>query len=366
MTMKQLCQVFASAFVLLTAILVGIMIGGQPSTIDLEREPALAIRRLTSVEMSDYQRDGSVLAKALLTREQVETVKNAIVQARDPYAFFRFLTKPSFYDLILFDVWRSTATIAVLALKSLPIVAADIMFPSSEQQQEQEQQPFRLLRDAYFRYAPGGSGCGWHVDDGAFWPTHNDTSGVTIWIALDDMTHGGGLLMANRTMVSDETVQQCRAAIDGHTCDMETLAPDCYATMERAKIQWQVQPGDAILWDRWTYHRTDPIVAAKVVIGPDGRAAGSSSTKSTLSRYSIRYVPATATALGLLHWSVPPNGTFVGSPYYPQVWPTLLAAETKALARGLEGDISVFLLMRLIAKTAYASMMKYIGVNQKK
>jgi Phytanoyl-CoA dioxygenase (PhyH) len=364
--MKQLIQVFASAFVLLTAILVGIMMkagrGGQASTIDLEREPALAIRRLSSVEVSDYQRDGTVLAKALLTREQVETVKNAIVLARDPNAFFRFLI-PSSYDLILFDMWRSTATIAVLALKSLPIVAADIMFPPSEPQQQQ--QPFRLLRDAYFRYAPGESGCGWHVDDGAFWPTHNDTSGVTIWIALDDMTHGGGLLMANRTMVSAETVQHCRAATYGRTCDMETLAPDCYATMERAKIQWQVQPGDAIVWDRWTYHRTDPIVAAKVE-GPDSNASGSSSTKTTLSRYSIRYVPATATALGLLHWSVPPNGTFVGSPYYPQVWPTLLETETKALARGLDGDISVFLLMRLIAKTAYASMMKYIGVNQKK
>lgn len=119
------------------------------------------------------------------------------------------------------------------------------------------------MRDAYFSYASGGAGCGWHVDDEGFWPAENDTTGVTVWIALDDMdvATGGGLAVANQTHRPEGTaaswVQECRAAIRGSgTCNMERAHPECQKRLEEQKFQWDMKAADAIFLDRRAFHRT--------------------------------------------------------------------------------------------------------------
>merc|ERR1712194_390204 len=113
----------------------------------------------------------------------------------------------------------------------------------------------RVLKDALFSYASGQAGCGWHVDDLGFWPASNESAGITIWIALDDMkvTEGGGLSVANGTHNrKEEWVNECIQSIrGGDTCGMENNFPTCHSKLNSIKLQWDLQAGDAIVWNRW-------------------------------------------------------------------------------------------------------------------
>jgi hypothetical protein len=132
---------------------------------------------------------------------------------------------------------------------------------------------------------------------------------------------------------------------------MERLAPDCHDQLEQAAIRsWgDVKAGDAILWDRWVFHRTVSTAAT----------TSSSSTAAPvpppLRRYSIRYIPSNAKAFGAIHASIPQEGFFVGSPYYPQVWPHLIHDEMEALRLGLleVSDMTLLNLWRNVARFLY-------------
>ena len=108
---------------------------------------------------------------------------------------------------------------------------------------------------------------------------------------------------------------------------MKSLSPECHAKMEESKLEWDMKPGDAIIWDRWTFHRG---VAA--VIEDD--------TNFLKRRYSIRYMPYGSKAGPFVHTSVRP-GSYFDSPYYPQVWPRLKESEVKAFTHGLEADVTL-------------------------
>ena len=308
-------------------------LGSKPSgiSIHLDAPPLFRPVLLTNEQIQDFARDGTILIKNLLNPQETAQIKQAIARAPDTFSI-----GTRNYNKIRFDVWRTEETIANLALKDLPNVAAQLLPGNS----------FRLLRDAFFSYAQGGKGCGWHVDDEGFWPTQNDTAGVTVWLALDDMSGGGGLALANQTHLGPETVAKCRAAIQGKTCAMATASPECQALMESAKVEWDVQAGDAIVWSRWVFHRTIPATASD----------NDDEEPFQKQRYSVRYIPSNARAQGVLHSSIKQGGTFDGSPYYPQVKPNLIESESKALEHGLDPDITPMAVLKLMASLIYKKL----------
>jgi hypothetical protein len=356
------------------AILVGWIVRTGHQTFGVELpDPAIAtlVRSLTTDEKADYHRDGTVLARGLLTTDQTNALRASIQSAPSPPGTIFDLFSRRSFDTIRFDLWRTDPTVAGYALLGLPAIAASVFYnddgadagkkendhnrAGAEAAKEDEPPHLRLLRDAYFSYVPGGRGCGWHVDDEAFWPTLNDTSGVTIWIALDDISNGGGLLVANRTKFVNEPdlLPHCRAQSRARTCDMETLAPECHEKLEQTAIRsWgNLKAGDAILWDRWVFHRTVPTTTTT----NDAADDGASSRLLPLRRYSVRFIPDNAKAFGAIHTSVEQEGSFVGSPYYPQVWPHLLADEVEALRQGQLDmtDVTLLNLFRNLGRFMY-------------
>ncbi|KAG7360212.1 phytanoyl-CoA dioxygenase family protein [Nitzschia inconspicua] len=310
---------------------------------------------LTPEQIRDYHRDGVVFVPNLLSEEEAAQLKDAANYASSRlFDVFGFFGK-SLYKTVMFDLWRTSSEIASLSLQALPQVAAQLMTSSEtdldldkNDDDGDDEKPaittatrprpntasIRLLRDAFFAYQPPGEACGWHVDDAGFWPAVQDTSGPTFWIALDPLSveEGGGLTVLNRTLFQqteplDVTEESCRQAIAAATCDMVEKSPLCHAKMEAAKIQMDMRPGDAIIWDRYTFHRG---VAGTDLLPDD----------VIKQRYSVRYMPKESRAFGAVHASVEQLAPF-NSPYYPQVWPKLLDSEMEALEHGLDSDITL-------------------------
>ena len=153
----------------------------------------------------------------------------------------------------------------------------------------------------------------------------------------------------NQSLVPPDVAHECLAVIRQQhgptpsynaTCHMETLSPTCYQRLLAASVVYDMEPGDALLWDRWTFHRSEPFVEDDDSIMNSGSSSSSSSSKHKL-RYTIRYVPDTAVAEGAVHPSVPQGARLSGSPYYPQVWPTYVRDEVDAIREGIEADMAL-------------------------
>jgi hypothetical protein len=90
-----------------------------------------------------------------------------------------------------------------------------------------------------------------------------------------------------------------------------------------------MEPGDAIVWDRWAFHRSVPFKATANATATESTATASDIDSAAAAsgalklRYSIRYIPSTAKAAGAglytgLHESVTVGQPFT-SPHNPQV-----------------------------------------------
>lgn len=170
-----------------------------------------------------------------------------------------------------------------------------------------------------------------------FWPASDDSSGVNFWIALSPMriTEGGGIRVVNQTMVKP-IFEECRNVIREvnpeaphipQTCDMEKISPFCHKKMLEASTVFDMEPGDALLWDRWTFHSSEPFHNQGPTL-EDGEVLGHK------LRYTIRYIPGTARAFGIVHESQEVGEVF-NSPHYPQVWPKALESEMNAIQSGI-------------------------------
>mmetsp|Transcript_33905 Transcript_33905/g.99913 ORF Transcript_33905/g.99913 Transcript_33905/m.99913 type:complete len:234 (-) Transcript_33905:67-768(-) len=201
--------------------------------------------------------------------------------------------------------------------------------------------PVRLLKDAILGYSCGDKGCGFHVDDRVFWPCEDRNvgkkdAGINVWITLSPITaaEGGGLAVVPRTHKMSFAAKARKAiAAKGPqtTCLLETLRPDCHDKMETLQQVYDLQPGDAIIHDRYIFHRaqqfTDPV---------EGRKAG------TKHRISLRYVPADATFYNFANneRAVESKQLSTGDPiskggeYYPQCWPYSLPEERSQKVKG--------------------------------
>lgn len=236
---------------------------------------------------------------------------------------------------------------------SVPSIAAQLMdyanfeddeteksSSSTSSQSSQNPPAIRLLRDAFLAYEDGGIGCGWHVDDKFFWPCedsppHTADAGVNVWITLSPLraSEGGGLAIAP-TSHAISWREDARAVITGFeengypkTCNMEKLSPEFHGKVESLKKTFDMEPGDAIIHDRYIFHRTDKFQKERKL----------GFLKRTKHRISLRYMPAKAGVFvnehamqdqGFREKGMKTGDALEkGEEYFPQVWPTSLKKE---------------------------------------
>lgn len=87
-----------------------------------------------------------------------------------------------------------------------------------------------------------------------------------MWITLSPITTsgGGGLAIANGSAFAPWR-EECRQSVTGigkngypQTCSMKTTAPECHRRMEERRLVFDMEPGDAIVHSRYTFHRAVP------------------------------------------------------------------------------------------------------------
>src|SRR5210317_211249 len=104
------------------------------------------------------------------------------------------------------------------------------------------------------------------------------------------ISEGGGIRVVNQSKV-EPIFEECRAAITAPgekgyplTCQMEQVSPKCHEQMLEASVVFDMEPGDALIWHRWTFHRSEPFHGGDVDDDNDNK-------DEYRLRYTIRYVP---------------------------------------------------------------------------
>ena len=274
---------------------------------------------LSEEQMQTFDRDGVILVRGLVKGEELlAAIEEVKAMGKKKHDFFKS------YKNIEFQTWRTNNVLKNVAFHSdVPKAAAQLINRGVSNKDRED--PVRLLKDAVLCYSPGGEGCGWHVDDKFFWPCQDDSTGVNVWIALSPMSakRGGGLAVSpgsHKEKFAQDGIPIIRA---GGTCGMETLAPDIHSKLEDMKVLYDMEPGDAILHDRWLFHRSE-------------KFKGAEEDDVVLNRYSIRYMPADAKAFDNGYDDVYKDEKYKGMDgqplksfdgYYPQVFPTTIASE---------------------------------------
>ncbi|CAJ1946730.1 unnamed protein product [Cylindrotheca closterium] len=322
------------------------------------KTPPLPSVTITPTELTEYHRDGFVLKKGLLQGEELSKLMDSAEEIYATANHQKDANLPNFFKKLTFDLWRRKDEFAQLAFENLPSVAAEFLGvgdayeminnEDNNNNAHEKEETIRILKDGFFGFQQkNNTGCGFHVDDKIFWPASYETTGVNFWIALSPMRiqEGGGIRVVNQSKV-EPIFEECRQAITNvgergysPTCDMEEVSPECHEKMLEASVVFDMEPGDALIWDRWTFHRSEPFRPV-----PEGErseehqcddpSAGADGDDYRL-RYTIRYVPGKAKAWGRHHPSQVTGETF-DSPYYPQVWPSVLKSEMKSIQKGLE------------------------------
>jgi hypothetical protein len=321
--------------------------------------------QLTPAEKTAFQRDGFLLQRALVPPgEELDELVKAGRSVYESHALLDRIFAPSFAKLAL-QVWRQHPVFLQLAVESsLPSLAAALMQTTGEEEEppaleSRKQQPatMRILKDGFFGFKPqSNTGCGFHVDDKSFWPADDASGGVNFWLTLSPVriAEGGGIRVVNASLITSEVARECRDVIRinntgyGRTCAMETLSPRCHQRLLAASVVYDMDPGDVLMWDRWTFHQSDPFRNTTSTTTDTSRLPGPK------MRYTIRYVPGTARADGMVHESVAQGDLFAG-PYYPQVWPDTLPEEIKAIAQGIGADFELGLgaVVRMLGRSRW-------------
>lgn len=323
---------------------------------------APASYNLSPEQIATYRRDGVLVVRGLLQGKELDDAIKAAkkVQRSQTLAqqlFYRLF--PS-YRSLTFQTWRKYSALERVAFDSAAAtICAKLMGLDNDDGSQDtntknggsRRRCVRLLKDAVLGFRAGDKGCGWHVDDRTFWPCEDRgigqrDAGVNVWITLSPVSasEGGGLAVAPGTHKTG-FAKTAREAIASKgsitTCALETLEPDCHERMEGLKRVYDLQPGDAILHDRYVFHRADPFV--DVV---EGKKAG------VKQRISLRYVPDDATffdkngqerAVEVKDLATG-DALKKGGEYYPQVWPDSVPEERSKKVMEDEGFISYKLL----------------------
>eukprot|EP00560_Eucampia_antarctica_P008887 CAMPEP_0197823134 /NCGR_PEP_ID=MMETSP1437-20131217/458_1 /TAXON_ID=49252 ORGANISM="Eucampia antarctica, Strain CCMP1452" /NCGR_SAMPLE_ID=MMETSP1437 /ASSEMBLY_ACC=CAM_ASM_001096 /LENGTH=417 /DNA_ID=CAMNT_0043422133 /DNA_START=134 /DNA_END=1387 /DNA_ORIENTATION=+ len=241
---------------------------------------------------------------------------------------------------------------------------------------KQNHRSLRLLKDAVLGFSKGDNGCGWHIDDRVFWPcedSHNDNDdgskdggsvfgrllgrkggrkrdvGVNVWITLSPVTvaEGGGLAVAPGShclsgkgkigKLAKKARKIIRSGGNRSTCMLEQLDPECNSQMDELKRVYDLQPGDAIVHDRYLFHKPDRFKFDDD--DDDDNEKKNKNKKIVKQRISLRYMPSDATFFdnGMnidgahQHKNlVTGDPLWKGGEYFPQTWPYALEEETNA------------------------------------
>eukprot|EP00596_Hydrurales_sp_CCMP1899_P002344 CAMPEP_0119040354 /NCGR_PEP_ID=MMETSP1177-20130426/10246_1 /TAXON_ID=2985 /ORGANISM="Ochromonas sp, Strain CCMP1899" /LENGTH=279 /DNA_ID=CAMNT_0007005317 /DNA_START=194 /DNA_END=1033 /DNA_ORIENTATION=+ len=229
---------------------------------------------LSEEQIQTYQKDGVLLVRQLVSGEELAKAMDAVAEMSKKQSGFNE------YKNIEFQTWSTNDALKDVALSSkVPKAAAQLIGLTSKAT------PIRLLKDAVLCFTKGNIGCGWHVDDKFFWPCEDEVTGVNVWIALSPMTakQGGGLAVtpgSHKVNFAQRAIDTIRQG-NYQTCQMETLAPDIHDKLEAMKVVYDMEPGDAIIHDRYLFHRSDSFHEDV-------------DENLTLNRYSIRYMPEEA------------------------------------------------------------------------
>ena len=239
-------------------------------------------RKLNNDEMIQLNKEGFVLCKNLVNNEDLDFLiqegKNTIKRS----SLFNATT----YTKIEFDTIHRNNRLKNIT-RNLP--AKQIM----------ENNKFssifggktRVLKDAFFSLSPGLPECGLHVDDPYFWPSplyNLGHEGINIWIALSEYKkkYGGGLAVVKSSRKS-KYFNKARKFIrtkDNNdifmTCNLSKLDPKANKEFEKNMVTFDMNPGDAIIHNRWCFHKGDNFTNL-----------GIQEFKEPLMRYSIRYMP---------------------------------------------------------------------------
>lgn len=318
----------------------------QRVLIHAHRRPA--VWRLSAEERLQFERDGVLLVKGLLRGSQLAKAQRSARQTVRSHWLISRLNKLAQWDSLSLQGWRTSQAFADVAFFSAaPSIVSQVFRPRAHAPEAPQPdgtgggdgEHVRLLKDAMLAFAPGRRGCGWHVDDHALWPTHDDDVGANVWISLSPLTAsgGGGLAVVPGSHRSAEA-RHCRSIIGGEqplTCSLHSLAPEWHNWMEARSVEYDMAPGDALLLDRFTFHRSSPFKTPQ----PSGTRA---------LRLSIRYAPAAAR---LVDNGIEPalrpdqrveraRGATSGDAlerfgaWYPQVYPAPRVDECAEVARG--------------------------------
>lgn len=284
---------------------------------------------LTEQEKKNYQRDGFILKKNLITGDQLaDLIKAGESLYEKKHEGDKMFAK--FFAKLRMNVWQQDELFKNLAFSSsFPDISAELMgmkphHNMDDNKKEKDESSsrdntVRILKDGFFGFkGVNNTGCGFHVDDKSFWPATDESTGVNFWLALSPMRvkEGGGIRVVSQDKVSNKLKERCLSHIRSEgaftTCALAQLSPeDSQQLLERSTV-FDMEPGDALIWDRWTFHRSEPFVVE---------------TEDHKLRYTIRYVPGSAKAEGFgLHESQK-EGEYFNSAYYPQVWPETLPSE---------------------------------------
>lgn len=274
---------------------------------------------LTEEQIQIFERDGVLLVRGLINGEELRAaIEEVSLIGSKKSPFFKS------YKNIEFQAWRNSKALKDVAIFSkVPRAAAQLINLKSSGKNSKG--PIRLLKDAVLCFSPDGAGCGWHVDDKFFWPCHNDFTGVNVWIALSPMSaeRGGGLAVSPGSHKEKFAQNAIPIIVAGGTCAMETLAPAVHKKLEDMKVVYDMEPGDAIIHDRWLFHRSDSFKKTEA-------------EDVVLNRYSIRYMSEDARAYDNGFDPVfkdekhkgkdgHPLKSFEG--FFPQVFPSAIASE---------------------------------------
>jgi hypothetical protein len=275
---------------------------------------------LSDSEKADFHRDGFIIKKGVLQGNELkELVTAGEEQSGSMLA--------SAFGVLATRLWQFDERFARVAFESnLPSLAAQLINTDDNAKDD----PIRILQDGFFGLKGNNTGCNFHTDDRFFWPATDESTGVNFWIALSPyrVSEGGGIRVVRQSGISKELADECRGVIRQNgfatTCQIESLAPELHQKLHEASTTFDMEPGDVLIWDRWTFHRSEPFVVA-------------SASEEEKLRYTIRYVPASAKAddSPALHSSQKAGECFQGA-YYPQVWPIALKSEVDERNNGLE------------------------------
>lgn len=308
---------------------------------------------LTSSQIENYERNGYIIVKGLLQGKELKKAIQAVnkIQRWQPIGqriLYKFLPG---YRNTSFQTWRNHKALEYIAFDSAAsTISAKLMGL------EVEARKLRLLKDAVLGYHAGDQGCGWHVDDKVFWPCEDRKfgerdAGINVWIALSPISakEGGGLALAKGShKVSFAKKAREIIAENGArtTCSLGRLDPRLNTKMEKLKVLYDLEAGDAIFHNRYLFHRVQSFFDEE-----------SSRKKKTKQRISLRYVSADDTFydyVGTEKRAVEAKGLKTGDviskggAWFPQTWPYRLTEEKKKRVKAEKNPLNLGLGLALL------------------